>query len=136
MLLLDQTPELRTLRLVDCLCTDGYRDFSNAIQTTIQPAIQPAIQLHGVEIFGLRFRQLEGETEDHERAQEHREKLQARRAHGYQRHLVERDTYFEGLLLLNWPYERPELEAALLGGRKNMILRKIYAAPNDEATWN
>lgn len=132
MLLLDQTPELRTLRLVDCLCTDGYRDFSNAIQMTSQPATQ----LHGVEIFGLRFRQLEGETEDHERAQEHREKLQARRAHGYQRHLDERDTYFEGLLLSDWPYERPELEAALLGGRKNMILRNMYAAPNDEATWN
>lgn len=132
MLLLDQTPELRTLRLVDCLCTDGYRDFSNAIQTTIQPATQ----LHGVEIFGLRFRQLEGKTEDHERAQEHREKLQARRADGYQRHLDERNTYFEGLLLSDWPYERPELEAALLGGRENMILRKTYAAPNDEATWN
>lgn len=131
-LLLDQMPALRTLRLVDCLCTDGYGHFSNAIQTTIQPAIK----LHGVEIFGLRFRQQPEEKEDHERAQEYREKLRARRAHEYERYQDGRDTYLEGLLLSDWPYERLELEAALLGGRENTILRKMYAAPNDEARWN
>ena len=131
-LLLDQMPALRTLRLIDCLCKDGYRQFSEAIQTTIQPATK----FNGVEIFGLRFKQLEGETEDHEHAQEYREKLQVRRAHEYERHQDGRESYLEGLLLSDWPYERPELEAALLGGRTNMISRNMYAAPNDEARWN
>lgn len=132
MLFLDQMFALRTLRLIDCLCTDGYKHFSNVIQTTIEPATK----LQGVEIFGLRFRRLDGETEDHQFAQEYREKLQTRRAHEYERYQDGRDTYLEGLLLSDWPYERPELETALLGGRDNIISRKMYAAPNDDARYN
>ncbi|KAM0706126.1 hypothetical protein Q7P35_006675 [Cladosporium inversicolor] len=132
MLLLDPTPALRTLRLIDCLCTDGYRHFSNALQTTIEPATK----LHGVEVFDLRFKQLEGETEDNEHAQEYREKPRARHAREYERYQDGRNPYLEGLLLSDWPYELPKLEIALLGGRDNAISRKMYAAPNDDARCN
>ena len=41
----------------------------------------------------------------------------------------------EGFLLSDWPWERPELETAILGAKVNTLKRKIYAAPNDEARW-
>jgi hypothetical protein len=126
-LLIDQIPSLRTLHLIDCYCTDGYAHFTILMQV----AIQPIVKLDGVEIFGLRFRQLEDETEDHEHTQKYQEKLEERCAWDW-----ERNTYMEGLLLSDWPWERPELEIAILGGKVNTVARKIFAAPNDQARWN
>lgn len=126
-LLLRQLPALRTLHLIDCYCTDGYGHFTHVMQT----AIKPVVRLDSVEIFGLRLRQLEGETEVHEHSQEYEEKLQDRCAHDYGR-----NTYMEGFLLSDWPWERPELETAILGEKVNTVARKMYAVPNDEARWN
>jgi hypothetical protein len=125
-LLNQQLPALRTLHLIDCYCTDGYRHFTNIMQTDIQPVAR----LDGVEIFGLRFRQLEGETEEHEHKQEYEEKLRERCAYDFGR-----NTYMEGFLLSDWPWERPELETAILGGKVYTVARKMYAAANDEAKW-
>lgn len=125
-LLLRQPIALRTLHLIDCYCTDGYKNFTSIMQTTIQPVVR----FDGVEIFGLRFRQLEGETEEHEHKQEYEEKLRERCAYDFGR-----NTYMEGFLLSDWPWERPELETAILGGKVNSVARKMYAAPNDEARW-
>lgn len=131
-LLLERMPALRTLHLIDCYCTDHYKHFLE----NMQQSIAPFTRLSGVEMFGIRLRQLEGETDDHEHAEEYHEKLQARRAHEYEEHPADSDEHFEGLLLSDWPYERPELEAAILGDRVNAVSRKMYAVPNDEARWN
>ena len=71
---------------------------------------------------------MEGETGVHEHRQEYEEKLRGRCAHDYGR-----STYMEGFLLSDWPWERPELETAILGGKVNTVARKMYAVPNDEA---
>ena len=131
-LVLEQLPALRTLHVIDCCCMNDYGHFSNVIQTTIQPANK----LHGVEIFGLRFSRRERRTSDYDHilSLEYREKLQERRAHEYQLHR-EKQEQMEGLLLSDWPYEQPELEAAILGGKANTVSRKMHAAPNDAARW-
>jgi hypothetical protein len=127
-LLLDRSPGLRSLHLIDCFCGDDYETFLQILREN-----QPVFKLSGIEIFGLRFKPLQSEREDHKYAQVYRAKLQARRAREYEWWHDGRNDYLEGLLLSDWPYERPELEAALLGGRANIISRKMYAAPNDEA---
>ena len=60
-LLLHQLPALRTLHLIDCYCSDGYRQFTSIMKRSIEPVVR----LDGIEIFGLRFRQIEGETKEH-----------------------------------------------------------------------
>lgn len=127
-LLLDRSPGLRSLHLIDCFCGDDYETFLQILRES-----QPLFKLSGIEIFGLRFKPLQSETEDHKYAQKYRAKLQARRAREYEWWRDGRNDYLEGLLLSDWPYERPELEAALLAGKVNMISRKMYAAPSDEA---
>jgi hypothetical protein len=131
-LLLLQLPALRTLHLIDSYCEDAYPHFSSLARTKIQQTTQ----LDGVEIFGLRFRRLANETPNHQRRQEYRDKMQERRAHGFKKYANREVQHFEGLLLSNWPYERPELEAAILGGQVNTVARKMHPAPNDEARWN
>jgi hypothetical protein len=127
----DQLPALRTLRLINCYCMDNHDHFVAAMEQEIGPFSE----LTAVEIFGMRFDVAEGETVDHEYAQEYREKMQKRHTSEYERCLKKGDE-FKGLLKSDWPYERPELEAAMLGGKVNNVLRTTFAAPNDEARWH
>jgi hypothetical protein len=36
-------------------------------------------------------------------------------------------------MVSGWPYEQAELEAAMLGGRKNNVVRRMYTAPTRKA---
>jgi len=131
-LLVAQLPAIRTLRLLDCYCEDTYASFAG----TMRRNLPKHNKLEGVEIFGVRFKRINGETEDHELAQEYREKTRRRCSRKYNKYIKGEIPSFEGLLLSDWPYERPELEAVMLGDRANTIVRKIFAAENDEARWN
>ena len=131
-LLINEVPALQTLHLLDCYCEDGYRQFTSAAQT----AVSPNVKLLGVEIFGLRFRQLWLETENHENTQEYEGKLQERCAKEYEQYKWGLLPDMKGRLVSNWPHERPELENAVLGGKENTVVRKMCAAPNDEARRN
>jgi hypothetical protein len=130
-ILQDQLSALRTLRLINCYCMDNHDRFVAAMEQEIGPFSE----LTAVEIFGMRFDIAEGETTDHEYVQEYREKMQNRHASEYERSLKKGDE-FKGLLKSDWPYVRPGLEAAMLGGKVNNVLRTTFAAPNDEARWH
>lgn len=126
-LLLDQVPALRTLRIIDCHCTEVYDD---ALKN-MKEKISPFIKITGVEIFGLRFTELPNETEDHEFAEEYRMQMSARNKIDYNKHVEEGES-FVGLLISDWPYERPELEAALMGARANTAVRKVEGRQDDQ----
>jgi hypothetical protein len=134
--LMNQAPGLQTLRLMDCYCMDTHRKFLAQINEELGPYTErgPCAGLTGVEIFGLRFHAAYDETADHEYAQEYRGKMQKRAASTYER-CIKNGTEVEGTRISNWPFERPEVEAAMLGGRVNSVLRTAFAAASDEARW-
>jgi hypothetical protein len=134
---MDQAPGLQTLRLMDCYCMDTHKKFLAQINEELGPYSErgPCFGLTGVEIFGLRFDAAHDETKDHPLAEEFEAKLQKRLSCDYAR-CFNKGTEPEGLRISNWPFERPELEAAMLGGRVNNVLRTTFTAPNDIGRWH
>lgn len=126
-LLLHQVPALRKLRIIDCHCTQKYDD---ALKD-IKEKISPFINLTGVEIFGLRFPELPDENEDHRFAQEYQREMCVRQEVDYEAYMEDGEP-FVGLFISDWPYERFELEAAMLGGRVNAAVRTVEGFQDDE----
>ena len=123
--------KLRTLHLIDCLSLETYDGFFTMAKT----AFSPSLRLAGVEIYGLRFLEFDHQAESRPAFDpELRERTRVKRSLDYDLAtacglLAE----FYPFTVRDWPCERPELEDAILGGRRNNILRKVRAAPNQEA---
>jgi hypothetical protein len=123
--------KLHTLRLIDCSSLGSYAEFS----TMIRAESYPSLHLAGAEIYGLRFLGLENQAKPRPKFdQELREKMRKKRNMDYdlasQCHLL---TEFYPFTAEDWPCERPELEAAMLGGRLNKVQRMAQAAPDQAA---
>jgi hypothetical protein len=116
---------------------DTHKKFIAQVNEELGPYSErePCSRLTGVEIFGLRFDAAHDETKDHPLAEEYEAKLQKRLSCDYVR-CFNKGTEPEGLRISNWPLERPELEAAMLGGRVNNVLRTTFTAPNDIGRWH
>jgi hypothetical protein len=121
---------LRTLRLVDCYCPDNY----DAFLASVKDSIAPATTLTGVEIYDLRFRNamrvadsrtLRSETREH-RA------MRASRSMWSAEALTIKGRHLGGDALSCWPYERQELEAAMLGGSMNRVTRRFVPPSAEE----
>jgi len=139
--LLGLAPTLRTLRLIDCFCRDSHDVFQSFAKDTITPALA----LTGVELYGLRFGDGAPKAED-----------QWIRFTNEQFNIMRRDDRIldeefpvtrpnnrvwdtEALrkrgkainmdMVSDWPYERFELEATMLGGRANKVARHVRTPP-------
>lgn len=142
-LLSDCTPKLRTIRLDDCYCCGSYEAFSIFAANEV-PQI---VKLAGVEIYGLRFK------DSIIRSREQRQKRSdlTYRTMRFQEHIygsetaatrslrpriwtaceLEEKSRSEGVdLISGWPYERLELEDAMLAGRVNTIARRMGSVSN------
>lgn len=97
----------------------------------IQDCISPFINLTGIEIFALSFTKLADEKENHKFADEFKKQMSQRHKEAYKNH-VNKDHPLVGLLISDWLYERPELEAAMLGGRVNNATRTVAGLRNDD----
>ena len=123
--------KLHTLHLIDCLSLETYDGFSTMART----ALSASLRLTGVEIYGLRFLEFDHQAEPRPAFDpELRDRTRVKRSLDYDLAtacglLPE----FYPFTVRDWPCERPELEDAILGGRHNNILRKVRAAPNQEA---
>jgi len=142
--------------LIDCYCPDSHDTF----HTFAQDFVASAIQLTGVELYGLRFKNIINyhlsqnggldveEVRERRRRNdgldmgEFRELRRAETVYDYDSLAMRPNTKCwdtETLrargrmakmdLVSGWPYERTELEAAMLGGRGNNIARRINTAP-------
>jgi hypothetical protein len=121
--LLGLATTLRTLRLVDCYCPDDY----DAFLASVKDSIAPATTLAGVEIYGLRFRNAMRVTDSRtlrSEAREHRA-MRASRSVWSAEALATKGRHLGGDALSCWPYERQELEAAMLGGSVNRVTRRF-----------
>lgn len=122
---------LRTLRLIDCFCSDSYHIF----ETFVKDHIAPAIALTGVEIYGLHFddpalhgrRSSESLDYGPYQAMRYHERFPSLEA-------IEKRGQMEKLdMVASWPYERFELEAAMLDGRVNTVVRRRQSPPTEHA---
>jgi hypothetical protein len=122
--------KLHTLHLIDCMSLETYDEFLSLAEAILSPSLR----LAGVGIYGLRF--LEPGYQAGSRPgfdQELRERTRIKRRLDYDL-AVQCDLVpeFHPYTAQDWPCERPELEAAILGGRKNNVVRKAHAAPDQE----
>ena len=135
--LLSRASELRTLRLIDCYCPDSH----DVIESFAKDLVAPAVPLTGVELYGLRFKDAIYHVDGPD-VQEHRLMRQNDYIHKsvipvgqpsthiwYTEELKSRGAMTGIDMVSGWPYERSELEAAMLGGRKNNVVRRMHTAP-------
>lgn len=122
---------LHTLRLIDCYFSHSYHTF----ETFVKDHIAPTIALTGVELYGLHFDDpaLHGrsssESLDYEPYQAMRDDKRFPSLEA-----IEKRGQLEKIdMVASWPYERFELEAAMLGGRVNTIVRRRQSPPDDYA---
>jgi hypothetical protein len=139
--LLSRASKLRTLRLIDCYCPDSHDTF----ETFAKDLVAPALSLTGVELYGLRFKDAIRHV-DGPHVKEYRLMRQNDYIHEsvvpvgrpsthiwYTEELKKRGA-LEGIdMVSGWPYERAELEATMLGGRKNNVVRRMHTAPTRKA---
>lgn len=127
---------LRTLRLIDCYFTHSYHIFETFVKDRT-----PTMALTGVEIYGLHFDDpaLHGrsssESLDYEPYQAMRDDKRFPSLEA-----IEKRGQLEKIdMVASWPYERFELEAAMLGGRVNTVARRRHNPPYGlarEEWWN
>lgn len=123
--------KLHTLHLIDCMSLDTYDGFFKMAKTLPSPSLH----LAGVEIYGLRFLEFDRQAEPRPSFDPGlRDRMRVKRSLDYD---VATDcgvlSEYYRFTIRDWPCERPELEDAILGGRRNNITRKAQAAPNQAA---
>ena len=139
--LLGLTATLRTLRVIDCFCCDPHDDFHSFAKDTAAPALA----LTGVELYGLRFddatssaaerwTRLSNEQFRSMRREDQILDCEEPRLRPNNRvwdteALKKRGKAFKTDMLSSWPYERFDLEAAMLGGRANNVTRYVRTEP-------
>ena len=109
---------LRILRVIDCYLQGHYADFLDSASEDWGPQLS----LTGVEVYGLRFERPDGGERT----------LKCARTEDW----LERGAWKEvkkhmEFKLSEWPFERPEVEEALLCGRGNAVARKERALHDD-----
>jgi hypothetical protein len=119
---------LRTLHILDCVSLGSYEAFLRITREKLSASLH----LTGVEIYGLKFfarhlfqTRLDQGVMDKMRIKRNLDFDVAKQFDS----LAEFYPFTAG----SWPCERPELEAAMMGGRTNNVQRKARAAPNQEA---
>ncbi|TLD06823.1 hypothetical protein E2P81_ATG10214 [Venturia nashicola] len=132
---------LRTIRIADCYCCGSYEAFSIFAANEV-PQI---VKLTGVEIYGLRFKDSILRRREHirkrndptHRAMRSQEQICGSETAGtrllkpriWTACELEEKGRSEGVdLISGWPYERLELEDAMLAGRVNTIARRMGSA--------
>lgn len=139
--LLSHASKLRTLRLIDCYCPDSHETF----EAFAKDLVALALSLTGVELYGLRFKDAIHHVDGPD-VKEYRLMRQNDYIHEsvvpfgrpsthiwYTEELKSRAAMAGIDMVSGWPYERPELEAAMLGGRKNNVVRRMHTAPTRKA---
>lgn len=127
---------LRTFRLLDCCCPESY----DSVERYARDEIASALTLTGVEIYGLLFNDLIfqdwephcNDADSKYRAMRHHEdiwdyetqKMVPNTRVWDLEALKTRSHQAQEDLVSSWPYSRPELEADMLGGRTNTIVRR------------
>jgi hypothetical protein len=140
--LLGHAPLLRTLGLIDCYCPDSY----NAFHSFANSFVARVLRLTGIEIYGLLFQDSIYHLERGDKSPHLKEYRLMRQGdeiydceiHGMRPNTRAWDTKAlrnRGIssdmdMVSGWPYERPELEYAMLGGRSNNIVRRMHTAPD------
>ena len=119
---------LHTLHLLDCVSLESYEDFLGLTREKLSASLR----LTGVEIYGVKF--FACHVHPSQQDEELKDRMRVKRNLDYDIAtlsgcLAEFYPFTAG----SWPCERPELEAAMMGGRPNNVLRKAKAAPNQEA---
>jgi hypothetical protein len=133
-LLLALTRTLRTLRLADCHCLDTYYTFF----AFAKQHVAVALTLTGVEVYDLRFGldyqpPLDAELARREmreyREMRYRQSVWSIETLSRKQSLAGRD------MAWGWPFERQELEAAMLDGCVNKIARRFWPPPRRGQRW-
>jgi hypothetical protein len=119
---------LRTFRLVNCHCPDTYDEFL----ASAEQSLAPTLALTGVEIYDLRFRNAIRAADSGVLRSEVRQfrEMRASRAVWNVEVLAAKGRYMGQDIVSCWPFERQELEAAMLGGSVNTIAL-WFGAPSD-----
>lgn len=122
---------LHTLRLIDCYFSHSYHIF----ETFVKDQIAPTIALTGVEIYGLHFDDpaLHGRRSSESLDYEPYQWMRSEKRFPSLEAIEKRGQSEKIDMVASWPYERFELEAAMLGGRVNTIMRRRQSPPDDYA---